>query len=76
MHGNFCIAGAYDGTTDFFYDPNKALVLSACTVVHATSLLQSSEVHSYGSIVTQFAGTLVHAAASVAGLLLYFFIYI
>jgi len=64
MHGNFRIAGAYDR---LFLRSEQSLVLSVCTVVRAPSLLQSSEVHTYDSIVNQFAGTFVHAAASVAG---------
>jgi len=64
MHGNFRIAGAYDR---LFLRSEQSLVLSVCTVVRAPSLLQSSEVHTYDSIVNQFAGTFVHAAASVDG---------
>jgi len=56
------IAGAYDR---LFLRSEQSLVLSVCTVVRAPSLLQSSEVHTYDSIVNQFAGTFVHAAASV-----------
>jgi len=48
MHGNFRIAGAYDR---LFLRSEQSLVLSVCTVVRAPSLLQSSEVHTYDSIV-------------------------